>query len=209
MSPPLWGLRFGSVVLILIGRRIKVMTIIVNFLMMIVIIVHISTMLLNKQKLEIVSAHTIKKYVHWQLPIFVLVAECRYTEIAILRSWWGQFPWHWKIKLFVVRLSSFWLRKILLDHPKKKLFLAKTKQMKGTNGPDPLTTCIKHLKLNWEFQCPIDIWFIKSHWNLQNKGENVFFERATPNNISWDFMSLYGDNCSAVLDIFPESYNTE
>jgi hypothetical protein len=41
-------------------------------------------------------------------------------------------------KLFVARLSGFWLRKILLDHPKKKKIPAKTKKMEGTNVPDPL-----------------------------------------------------------------------
>jgi hypothetical protein len=41
-------------------------------------------------------------------------------------------------KLFVARLSGFWLRKILLDHPKKKIIPARTKKMEGMNGPDPL-----------------------------------------------------------------------
>jgi hypothetical protein len=61
--PPPSGLRIGSVVLILIGRMIEMMTIIVDFLTMIVIITHVSATLQNRQKLEIVSPHTIKKYV--------------------------------------------------------------------------------------------------------------------------------------------------
>jgi hypothetical protein len=40
-------------------------------------------------------------------------------------------------KLFVARLSDFWLREILLDCMKKEIFSAK-KKIKGTNGPDPL-----------------------------------------------------------------------
>jgi hypothetical protein len=40
---------------------------------------------------------------------------------------------HWK--LFVACLSNFWLRKILLDSLKKKIFPAETKKMEGTNGP--------------------------------------------------------------------------
>jgi hypothetical protein len=42
-------------------------------------------------------------------------------------------------KLFVARLSCFWLREILLDHLKKKIFPAE-KKMEGMNGPDPLIT---------------------------------------------------------------------
>jgi hypothetical protein len=41
-------------------------------------------------------------------------------------------------KLFVARLSGLWLHKILLDHPKKKIFPTKTKKIEGTNGPGPL-----------------------------------------------------------------------
>ena len=40
-------------------------------------------------------------------------------------------------KLFVVRLSGFWLREMLLDHPEQKMFLAKQKN-EGKNWPDPL-----------------------------------------------------------------------
>jgi hypothetical protein len=41
-------------------------------------------------------------------------------------------------KLFVARLSGFWLRKMLLGHLEQKLFPTMTKKMEGTNGLDPL-----------------------------------------------------------------------
>jgi hypothetical protein len=41
------------------------------------------------------------------------------------------------------------------------------------------------------------------------KEKDFLFERATFSNISCNFMSLYGDNCTAVPDIFPEDYNMD
>jgi hypothetical protein len=53
---------------------------------------------------------------------------------------WGNFHGVKNRKLFVAHLSGFWLRKILLDRPQKKIFPAETKKMEGTNGPDPQST---------------------------------------------------------------------
>jgi hypothetical protein len=41
-------------------------------------------------------------------------------------------------KLFVARQSGLWLREIVLDRLKKKIFHAK-KKMEGNNGLDPLS----------------------------------------------------------------------
>jgi hypothetical protein len=117
---------------------IEMMTIIADYLVMIVIIMLVSATLQNKQKLEIVSARTIKKCVHWQLIIFVLAGERRCTEIAILGSWGGAISMVLKNqKRFVAHLSCFWIHKILLDHPKKKMFPAKTKKWREQMGQTP------------------------------------------------------------------------
>ncbi len=42
-----------------------------------------------------------------------------------------------KLKLFVPHLSGFWLRKILLDSPKKKIFPAETKKNGGNKWAGP------------------------------------------------------------------------
>jgi hypothetical protein len=40
-------------------------------------------------------------------------------------------------KLFVARLSGYWLREILLGHPEQKMFSAKTKKWREQMGRTP------------------------------------------------------------------------
>jgi hypothetical protein len=49
-------------------------------------------------------------------------------------------------KLFVARLSGLWLHEILLDHPKKKIFPAKTKKLRERMGRTPYP-CYKNFIL--------------------------------------------------------------
>ncbi len=46
-------------------------------------------------------------------------------------------------KLFVARLSNFWLRKILLDRPKKKIFPTKTKKWREQMGRTPYLKVVR------------------------------------------------------------------
>ncbi len=60
----------------------------------------------KNKKMEIVSARTIKKYVHWLLLIDELHNQPPWKENAILQSWGGAISMVWKnLKLFVACLS--------------------------------------------------------------------------------------------------------
>lgn len=60
------------------------------------------------ENFEIVSAHTITKYMQWQLPNYELFVEGRCTEIAILQSWGGRdFHGVKNWEMFVAGLSAF------------------------------------------------------------------------------------------------------
>jgi hypothetical protein len=52
-------------------------------------------------------------------------------------------------KLFVARLSSLWLREILLDHPKKKMFPAKTKNGGNEWAGPPIAKTVATLTLQF------------------------------------------------------------
>jgi hypothetical protein len=73
------------------------------------------------------NAEALTRYSLWEFIILLLFA----LAFMVSKKW----------KLFVARLSGFWLREIIR---KRKYFPQKQKKMEGTNGPDPLiqTYCI-------------------------------------------------------------------
>ncbi len=121
--------------------------------------------------MEIISAGTIEKHVHWQSPLFVLVTECRCTENAISQSWgWAISKVLENWEMFVAGLSGFVCPISSGSHQSMNSFPPK-QNWGGTNGPDPLIV----VTTNAGGGCGHTRKMSFQNWNLSNQNYTCYF----------------------------------